>query len=252
MHSISIKVKKSADLNNVLDCFWTLLSNLRHSGQLVGRDMNPYYLQGKIMATIVTATEDALDEKYQNTYVKKTINELETLCRNSVETKFVGHSENQENAICNCKKHKHFLLRYFNELSPIECGTCFKAVPLFKIKKIKDDGYEPITSWMSNMLACVLLDINCTVGEKWAIKQQSHPNTELSKQGLSVVKLITEKTKTPCYYYLHNYAKRSIAKDNARPCPSCNGEWILKKEIHKYVWFKCDECCLMSGKTTNS
>jgi predicted nucleic acid-binding Zn ribbon protein len=252
MHSITIKYKKRANTTEILDCFWNLLSYLRHSGQLVGRDMNPYHYNGKISATIVTATEDALDEKYQNGYVKKAIKDLEEKSGNALEIKFVGYSEGQENAICNCKKYKYFLLRYFHELSPIQCGTCFKAVPLFKIEKLRDDGYEPITSWMSNMLACVLLDVNCTVGEKWAIKQQSNPNTELGRLGLSVTKLITEKTGITCYYYLHNYAKRSKAKDDARPCPSCGGEWLLKKEIHQYVWFKCDKCLLMSGKTTNS
>jgi predicted nucleic acid-binding Zn ribbon protein len=252
MHTLSIKYKEGAQVSELLDCFWSLLSYLRHSGQLVGRDMHPYHHKGKIMATIVTATEDALDAKYHNTYVKKGIQELESACGYPLETEFVGFGEDQENAVCTCKKHKHFLLRYFNELSPIECGTCFKAVPLFQLAKIRDDGYEPITSWMSNMLACVLLDINCTVGEKWAIKQQSHPDSQLSRLGRGVAKLIEEKTGVTCYYYLHNYAKRSRVKDDARPCPGCKGNWRLDQEIHKYVWFQCGKCLLMSGKTTNS
>jgi predicted nucleic acid-binding Zn ribbon protein len=252
MHTLSIKYKKGIDENELWHQFYTLLSYLRHSGQLVGRDMNPHKLNGKMMATIVTATPNALDSKHHNSYVKKAIANLELLSGYTLDIKFVGTGENQENTICTCKKSKHYLLRYFNEYSPVQCGICYKAVPLFRLPKLRDDGYEPITSWMSNMLACVLLDINCTVGEKWAIKQQSDPNTELGKLGISVAKLITEKTGAKCYYYLHNYAKRSAAKDNARPCPSCGGEWLLKKEIHQYVWFKCDTCLLMSGKTTNS
>jgi predicted nucleic acid-binding Zn ribbon protein len=252
MHTLSIKYKKTIDENELWHKFYDVLSYLRHSGQLVRRDMNPYKHNGKMMATIVTATEDALDNKHHNSYVKNGIAELELFCGYKLEMKFCGYGEDQEKMICTCKKPKHYLLGYYPEYSPIQCGTCYKCIPLYKIKKVRDDGYEPITSWMSNMLACILLDLNCTVGEKWAIKQQSDPNTELGKLGISIAKLITEKTGIKCYYYLHNYAKRSVAKDNARPCPSCAGKWALKKEIHHWVWFKCDTCLLMSGKTTNS
>lgn len=252
MHTLSIKYKKGVDENELWHQFYMLLSNLRHSGQLVGRDMNPYLHNNKITATIVTATEETLENKYNNSYVNKTITSLEKLCSNKLQISFVGYGEEQKNAICICKKSKHYLLRYFAEYSPLQCGTCFKSIPLYKISKLKDDGFEPLTSWMSNMLACVLLDINCNVGEKWAIKQQADPNTELGRLGISVAKLITEKTSIKCYYYLHNYAKRSVAKDNARPCPSCGGQWLLNKEMHHWVWFKCDKCLLMSGKTTNS
>jgi predicted nucleic acid-binding Zn ribbon protein len=252
MHSLSIKFKKSIDENELWHLFYNLLAYLRHSGQLVGRDMNPFVLNGKMSASIVTATEDALDEKNQNSYVKKGIESLEKLCGYQLQTKFCGYGENQKQSVCMCKKHKHLLLRFSDEYSPVQCGSCYKSIPLYKLKKIRDDGYEPITSWMSNSLACVLLDINCRVGEKWAIKQQSNPHTELGKEGIAVTKLIAEKNGIPCYYYLHNYAKHSVKKDNERTCPNCGHEWKLAQEIHQWVWFKCDRCFLMSGKTTNS
>lgn len=252
MHTLSIKFKKTTDENALWHSFWGILSSMRQNGQLVGRAMNPYNHNGRMMATIVTATEDALDEKYHNSYVKKDIAETEKLSGNKLEIKFIGIGECQEKEICTCKKSKHYLLREYNVYSPIQCGTCFKSIPLYKLPKIKDDSYEPITSYLSNAYACFLLDIGCAVGEEWAIKQRSNPDTELGKQGIAVAKLITEKTGVKCYYYLHNYAKRSLAKDNARPCPKCGGAWALKKEMHHWVWFKCDTCMLMSGKTTNS
>jgi predicted nucleic acid-binding Zn ribbon protein len=252
MHTLSIKFKKTTNENELWHAFWGVLASMRHNGQLVGRAMNPYKHNGKMMATIVTATADALEAKHHNSYVKKDIADLENLCGNKLEIKFAGVGEGQETEICTCKKSKHYLLRDFDTYSPIQCGTCYKSVPLYKLKKIKDDGYEPITSFLSNVYACFLLDIGCAVGEKWAIKQRSDPNTELGKQGIAVAKLITDKTGVQCYYYLHNYAKRSAAKDNARPCPSCGGEWALQKEMHHWVWFKCDKCMLMSGRTTNN
>jgi predicted nucleic acid-binding Zn ribbon protein len=252
MHTLSIKFNKLTDENELWQAFWGLLAALRQNGQLVGRAMQPYKHNHKIMASIVTASVNALDVKYFNSAVQKSIATLEKLCGNKLQIKFVGLGEGQENEVCTCKKSKHYLLREADTYSPIQCGSCYKSVPLYLLKKIKDDAYEPINSFLSNAYACFLLDIGCVVGESWAIKQRSSPNTELGKQGLAVAKLVSEKTGIKCYYYLHNYAKRSVAKDNARPCPGCGGTWALKKEIHQWVWFKCDVCLLMSGRSTNN
>jgi predicted nucleic acid-binding Zn ribbon protein len=247
MHTLSIKYNKKVDENELWHAFNQLLGYLRHNGQLIGREMIPYKNNGRMGATIFTATPNALDKKYHNKYVKDGIAALEKLCGNPLEIKYAGSTEDEETSICTCKKHQYFLLRYFNLFSPLLCGTCNKAVPLYKLPKLHDFGYWTITGWQNNYKACVILDVNCTVGEKWAIKQQCNHDSELSKQGIEVTEKITAATAVKTYYYLCNFSKRSKIKDAARPCPKCGGEWRLKNEIHGYVWFKCDKCLLMSA-----
>jgi predicted nucleic acid-binding Zn ribbon protein len=247
MHTISIKYNKRIDENELWHAFNQLLGSLRHNGQLIGREMQPYQNKSCMYATVFTAAENTVDKKYHNKYVNDGIAALEKLCGYPLEMKYAGSTEDEENSICTCKKHQHFLLRYFNQFSPLLCGTCNKAVPLYKLPKLHDFGYRNITSWQSNYMACVILDVNCTVGEKWAIKQQCDCNSALSKQGRQVAKDITAATGTKTYYYLSNFSRRSKVKDIARPCPGCGGSWRLQKEIHDYVWFKCANCLLMSS-----
>jgi predicted nucleic acid-binding Zn ribbon protein len=248
MHTISIKYNKKIDENELWHAFNQLLGSLRHNGQLIGREMRPYKSGSRIHAAIFTATEDALNRKYYNKYVKNDIALLEKLCGNKIEIKYLGITEEELDSICKCKKHPYFVLRYYNQFSPILCGGCSKAVPLYQIPKLYDFGYWNITGWQSNYMACVVLDVNCTVGEKWAIKQQCNVDSELSRQGRIVAKSIYKAMKIKTYYYLSNFSNRSKAKDIVRPCPGCGGKWLLKQEIHGYIWFKCNKCLLMSGK----
>lgn len=247
MHSLSIKYKKGTDENDLWHAFNQLLGNLRHNGQLIGLEWQAYKQNGKMYATVFTATKNALDTKYQNKYVKTGIKNLQELCGYTLQINWVGITEEEETGICNCKKRNYFLLRYYNQFSPVICGSCNKAIPLFKIPKLHDFGYWNLTSWQSNYIACVILDVNCAVGEKWAIKQQCNADSELSKQGRAVANSIYKTTGVKTYYYLSNFSKRSKLKDTNRPCPGCGGEWRLKEEIHDYVWFKCNKCLLMSS-----
>ncbi len=247
MHEISIKYKPTVDQNELWHAFYGLLGFLWHNGQLIGRYMQPYAKDGQISATFPTATDDALDAKYHNKYVIDGIAKLEELCSQKLEIEWVGFGEDQEDSICNCTEHEHFLLRYHDEYSSILCGSCEKQVPLFRMPKLHDFGYWNLTNWESAYLGFVLIDLNCGAGEKWAIKQQCDYDSGLSKQGREVAAKITEATGVKTYYFLANYSKRSKVKDIARPCPSCSGDWHLDAPIHQYVRQKCDKCLLMSA-----
>jgi predicted nucleic acid-binding Zn ribbon protein len=251
MHHISIKFKPETDQNALFHTFWSLLGFLRHNGQLLGRHLEPYVKDGQISATFLTVTAEALDEKYHNVYVRSGIEKLEALCGNSLIIKHVGYGENEQTAVCNCSTHPYFLMMYHREYAPIVCGNCNKIVPLHTLPKLQDFGYWTLTNWQSAYMACVMLDLNCGTGEKWAIRQQCQHDSGLAKQGIEVARRIAETTGVKTYYYLANYAKRSKVKDRARPCPSCGGAWHLATEIHGYVRHKCDKCLLMSSYSNN-
>jgi predicted nucleic acid-binding Zn ribbon protein len=251
MHELSIKYKDGLDENELWHAFYSVLGSLRQNGQLEGRDMHTYIHNGSMFAVIATITEDGLNPKNHNKYVKKHIQDLEEMCGNPLNIKFSGFREGEETGICNCTEHTHFVLYYHKDFSPLVCGSCEKAYPLFKLPALEDSSYWRTLSWVSAYQACVLLDLNCGTGEKWAIKQQSDPNSGLSIQGRKVTAKIMEETGVKTYYFIANYAKRKKAVDIARPCPSCGGEWHLEKEIHGYFRHKCDKCLLMSAYSSN-
>jgi predicted nucleic acid-binding Zn ribbon protein len=253
MHELSIKLKADIeDENELWHAFWSLLGFLRHSGQLIGRNMHPYRKNNEMFATIFTATEAALEEKYHNKYVLESIRSLEEICGNPLIIRHVGFSEGEQKQVCSCTKHEHFLLYYYGDFSPVICGSCEKGVPLFLLPDLYDFGFYPLTSWQSAYQGCVLLDLNCGTGEKWAMKQQCDPRSGLSKQGREVAAKIMAETGVKTYYFLSNFSKRSKIKDRTRPCPSCGGAWHLEKEIHGYVRHKCDTCLLMSAYSNSN
>jgi predicted nucleic acid-binding Zn ribbon protein len=251
MHEISIKYPEGIDENELWHAFYSVLGSMRQNGQLQGRELHTYKYNGYVTAAIATITEDGLNPKYHNKYVKDTIEKLEALCGNTLIIKFLGFREGEETSVCNCTEHAYFVLYYYKDFSPIVCGSCNKAYPLFKLPQLEDFSYWRVMSWVSAYQGCVLLDLNCGTGEKWAIKQQSDPHSGLSIQGRAVTAKIMEATGIKTYYFLSNFSKRSKAKDIARPCPSCGGEWHLENEIHGYFRHKCDKCLLMSAYSNN-
>ncbi len=247
MHEISIRYPTTVNENELWHAFHTVLGSMRQNGQLHGREMHAYQQDNRMSAVIATITEDGLNPKYHNKYVKESIEKLETMCDNPMTIRFLGFREGEETATCQCAEHAYFVLYYYSDFSPIICGSCNKAYPIFKLPKLEDFSYWRLLSWTSAYQGCVLLDLNCGTGEKWAMKQQCDPNSGLSKQGRAVTAKITEATGIKTYYFLSNFSKKSKAKDIVRPCPSCGGEWHLEQEIHGYFRYKCDNCLLMSA-----
>ncbi len=247
MHSLSIKFNLKTDENEIFQSFHNLIGQMRENGQINGRETNLHIKGNQISATLWTFTQEALDQKYWNHYVKTALENLEKLCGNKIEINYVGRVEEEAENICNCTKHNYFVLYYYGDFSPIRCGNCEKFLPLFKLPKLHDSRIYDILGWISSYKACVALDLNCGTGEKWAIKQQCDFNSGLSIQGRKVTSKITEVSGVKCYYFLSNYTKRSKIKNKDRPCPSCGGNWHLEKEKFGYFKHQCDRCLLMSA-----
>lgn len=139
-----------------------------------------------------------------------------------------------------------------SKTSPLDCGKCDKIIPIYKLKNINNDDRRNLNIWEDNYIACDKLQMNSSVGEKWATLQMTDFDSELTKEGINVCKSIHKKTGIRTYYMLYNYRPISNKKDKARKCPSCQGEWLLKKQLNGFYDFKCDTCLLVSYFTPNT
>jgi predicted nucleic acid-binding Zn ribbon protein len=248
MHQISIRYSKKVNEENLFGLFDGLFAALRENGQINGRERLIYAHKSRMYSVVFTATKSALTSQYHSEDVLNVIRQIEDLCKKSLKIKYVGRYESEKNSICRCEKRDYFVLYYFNDSSPIICGSCDKAVPIYTLPKIHHSfNYWELIGWQNNYKACVILDVNCAVGEKWAMKQQCDFKSELSQAGREVAAMFTKMTGTPMYYFLSNFSKTALQKDQARPCPSCGGDWHLDKPIHGYFRHKCDKCLLMSA-----
>jgi len=197
--------------------------------------------------------KNSLNSKFNNSYVQNQIKKIESSYSAKVLFSLIGKTSENYNGSCNCGKSDFYILitNYITIQSPITCGNCFKSVPLYSLPKYDDDGYMPILSWETNYRACDDLQMNCEVGEMWALNQMQEYKSQLSKQGIKICKRVSELTNTPTFYYLFNY--RKVKGDQlSQFCPGCNLKWSLEVKIDDYYDFKCDECCLISTVSQNS
>jgi predicted nucleic acid-binding Zn ribbon protein len=253
IQEISIDIKTKADKGELIDEFGLLMSFYRSSGQTQGRIESQYVENNKIVCLPFTLEKNSLDKKFNNFYVNRQTKKVEELCNSKLTFKTVGKSYDSYKTPCKCKKSDFYILitNYVTIESPLTCGTCNKSVPLYRLPEYYDFGYMPILSWETNYISCDSLQMNCEVGERWALNQMQEITSQLSKQGLGICRKIEELTSVPTYYYLHNY-KKFKGEQLTRPCPSCNKKWDLKTQLHNHYDFKCDKCKIVSTISPNS
>lgn len=242
---ISIEILKSAKIEEVLDAFNSYVDSYRGSGQTLGTIESQYITENRLVCLPFTHEADSLDRRYDNFYVTRSRLRLEELCGSSVAIRTLGKPGLGHP--CQCDKPEHYLLMtdYLSIESPVRCGNCDLPVPLYRLPQYYDHGYMPILSWCSNYISCDRLQMNCEVGERWAMRQMQDLDSPLNRQGREICRKIEELTGVPTYYFLFNYSK--YKRDSTdRPCPGCGGEWGLASQLHGRYDFKCESCRLVS------
>lgn len=253
IQEITIDIKTKANQDEVMDEFGLLMAFYRGNGQTQGKIQSEYIENGRIVCLPYTLEKNALNKKFNNLYVKKQIEKVEALCNSKLTFHTVGKSYESYNGPCKCKKSDFYILitNYATIASPLTCGTCNKSVPLYRLPIYYDYGYMPILSWETNYISCDSLQMNCEVGERWALNQMEEITSPLSKQGLEICRKIEELTSIPTYYFLFNY-KKFKGDELIKPCPSCGKKWSLKYRLHNFYDFKCDRCKIVSTLSLNS
>jgi predicted nucleic acid-binding Zn ribbon protein len=228
---------------------YSLLAVLRKNGQIINWDW-PIAIVGETLRTFVTILEpDALELKYANKYVRKEIAAALELGFSSPQIEIIGKSPGiSEGTTCNCESSSYILSTHYLEIgSPVKCGDCFAHIPLYHLPKTYDgEEYYDILTWERDYQACDILQMHCTTGERFGIRQMSDFNSSLAQQGKKIGDRLTELTGKPTYYQLWRYKLRTtITKERQRRCPSCHGNWLLARQWHRFD-FKCDLCRLVS------
>lgn len=250
IQKIEIQINSKVDKDELIDDFGILMSYYRGNGQTQGKIESQYIKANRIVCLPFTVERNSLDSRYNNFYVNKQISKIEELCKSKFKFSTVGKTYDSYKTPCTCKKSDFYILitNFLTIQPPLTCGKCNSYVPLYRLPEYYDYGYMPILSWETNYISCDSLQMNCEVGERWALNQMQKPNSRLSKQGLNICFTIEKLTGIPTYYYLHNYSKVRTT-DN---CPNCKENWVLQQKIHDFYDYKCDNCRLVSTISFNS
>lgn len=246
---ISIVINSTFDRDKLFDEFETLMVNLCKTGQVIGDYESPFVSDNELISFQTTFEKNSLSKKNNDEYVNQRVKNLEEWCNSKLKTEVIGKAIPGHNGVCSCKKPDLYILstHVLNNSGCIDCGTCEKVIPLYKLTQLTNNDRHDILSWERNYKACDQLQLGCAVGEKWATKQMSDPGSQLSKQGIKICNRLKELTGISTYYCLYNYRHISHSQDKARLCPSCNGKWLLKERLLDFYDFKCDKCRLLSS-----
>jgi predicted nucleic acid-binding Zn ribbon protein len=253
IQEISIDVRSVEDKDDLVEAFSSLMSYYRSSGQTLGKVESQYIDKEKLVCLPYTHEKNALDKKFNNFYVNKQIKIIEELFNVELLYKTVGTYLDSYEVPCECKKPEFYILttNYKTIASPINCGSCGKSVPLYRLPQYYDYGYKPILSWESDYMSCDTLQMGCEVGERWALNQMQKIDSQLSRKGLKICRRIEELTSIPTYYFLFDYRKYKGDR-SSKLCPGCKKEWALKTQLHDNYDLKCDECKFLSIISPNT
>lgn len=228
-----------------------LTSAWRSHGQVAGREFAFAFSDNVYRTFLMLPQPDALAPHHDSQYVSFAKAQLLKAGFQSPDVRIVGEDPFSLDA-CACSGRDSFILytSYTNLESCLRCGDCFGPVPLYVIPfqaTCEGELHDWIMSWQSDYQSCDHLQMNCSTGEKFGLREISNHNSSLSKRGAAICDGITSATGTPTYYYLHRYRGRSRTSEEKRKCPSCSGEWKLEQQSHDKFGFKCDRCRLLSN-----
>ena len=218
-------------------------SALIKNGQILSNDCNTIKIEDKFVTYLLAPEKDSLDLKNANVYVEKFYNKLVTLCRQSPSVELLGESVDYQLS-CNCATSDDYMLYsdYATNESPVVCGNCGQAVPLYKLPKIfGEDEYYTVLNWQEAYTACDRLFMQ-GIGERFAYKQLSKATSDLSKQALEICKEFEIATNKPFYYFLFRYYS-----PHKSSCPLCSEPWELVNETLK-TDYCCKQCRLIAEK----
>ncbi len=251
MDVVEVRFKINSDQNKdkQLDLIHSLLGAYRMNGQILGREFVIFRQSEEYVTHVKLPDTDSLQDKHNNRYVNQSIEKL----RNNIglEQPIINKLGKDTDAasLCKCDAINGYILytSYISLDSPLRCFDCFGTIPLYRIPKTYDEEYYDIICWQSDYQSCDQLQMNCKVGEQFAMNQMFKLDSALTKQGIEICRKIYEITQKSTYYYLYQGESRSIKSEQTRVCPSCQGEWLLAKNIHGIFDFRCKKCSLLSN-----
>ncbi len=242
MYITNIKFTPKEINEDILDWIQYLLFSLHHQGRSIFLRNRQYQLDQIIFIQINTPELNSLSEISNLRWFKK-LKENDV----NIEIEYLGKEVDIEGH-CSCKQPGYFIFSGTPYI-PLWCGTCDSSVPLYRIPPTHEfeKNYRDINSWNKENLAWS--EIEFYSGEELFAHQQLGDLTSTHNiEAMELRSKIQHVSNTKCYYYLEElrYVK-STSEAKSRKCPSCNGNWLLKKQLHNKYDFKCDKCQILSS-----
>lgn len=234
------------DEETITDLFWDYLGCLYKNGQIL-KDYLLIKNHENYTAFVTVPDDDALDERHNNVYITKYLDEVKN--HFDIITELFGENLNTDKS-CDCSEKPEWYMLYTDwtdDESPVVCGRCGKSVPLYKLPHISgEDEHHGVLGWKTAYRDMDSLWLYC-LSDRFTYRQMNDAHSQLSKIGRDICKEFEEATGIPFYYYLFHSTGLSGKKKTPDSCPDCGGDWKLTGE-KTFVDYKCDKCRLVADE----
>ncbi len=226
-----------------------LLEAWRYNGQILGREFPLLFLDGAFQVRLVCPEKDSLHPKYHSLEVKQALAKLADAFLTAPKIKLLGQDINSEASSPTLAKNWQILYTtYVHTCSPLRCGDTFMPIPLYKIPAVFNGNQKAIIKWQTQWQACDEIQMAGTFkAELAALAEIQDVKAGLFRTGWDLRGQIECLTQMPTYYYQYHLGEKDIESAKARRCPMCKGDWRLTEPLHEFIYFKCDDCRLVSN-----
>lgn len=241
--------QQSRLLNAVIDQW-------RYNGQIIGREI-PLYLteeddqQGFAMR-VICPEQDSLLPENNNQTVNLAMEHAEKCGLHFQGFQIIADDLNADSTTeCSHPAWQILYTTHLQSCSPLHSGEDFSPIPLYKQLKNQPHLSQDLIKWQENWQACDQLQMNGSALEKESLSEISEVNSTLTKHGRYLAAEIEKESGIPTYYYLYRVGGHSLESEQQRCCPQCGGDWALNAPLFDVIYFKCDQCRLVSNVSWN-
>lgn len=218
----------------------SFIAILRQNGQIYGSEHPTVWRKHDVCEYAFVPELDALNPKYYDRYCKSLIDQIRSYGLSGPHYRILDEDEDND-SVCTCSEPSTYIFyKDDSYLSPVRCGACFCAVPLYRLPTIKDGGYEDIVSWESDYNACSRLYLNDTTAQRAITRELRDVQSSLNRQGRLLCATIEELSGIPAYHSLDITLGRERRRAQDRLCPICGEAWLLEKRWHLFG-ARCDK-----------
>ena len=232
-----------SDVDEMVDS--SLLTSLYQNGQCESDVFILKQAKKQLTYQVRTPEKNSFSKRFFNKWVRNWAIRLKE--KNITYTVELIAKEYDSVKVCRCVDSSGYIIRNTENITEVVwCIDCDGFIPLYKLPPIEADSCYRLVSWNEDYHSCDQLQLRCDVLEHVCLAEMYSLHSNLNKIGLSCRDILSKSINKPIYYPLYRYYASTGEMDKARKCPSCGGEWLLKKKWKEYD-FRCDRCHLVSN-----
>jgi predicted nucleic acid-binding Zn ribbon protein len=245
---VSLRVETREQEEQAEDVLDRLTSAYRSNGQALGREFPTFARDGAWHAIVMMPARDSLEPQRANHWVNWAWGQIASKGFSEPTISVLGEAPDSASE-CACTGRASYILytTFLRLESCLCCGDCFRPVPLYAVPATYDREYYDVLCWQSDYQACDQLQMGCSTGERFALREMSQVDSSLSQRGREICGKIEAGTGLPVFYYLHRYRGKSKRFERERRCPGCGEPWLLEEPLHELFDFQCSPCRLLSN-----